>query len=112
MVWPLSHTPEAVANADDRIHALPRGTLVEIYGEWLAAYNDDGEFDSQAFDEAKYNAALAHAESLADDVLADYISERAIDHGLTTNGGHFLYACPSGCHLVSFDSPTEDKIDE
>lgn len=113
MPWALSHTDDAIINACERINALPFATLVEIYGEWMASFDEDGAFDADAFDQSRYNAATEHAATLPSDVLADYIADRAIDHGLTTHGGHHLYACPSGCHLVSFEPlAEEDSGDE
>lgn len=113
MPWELSHSDEAIGNACERIYAMATETLVEIYGESLAAYDEDGAFDASAFDQSRYNAAIAHAATLSGEVLADYIVDRALDHGLTTNGGHHLYACPSGCHLVSFEPlAEEDSGDE
>jgi len=45
------------------------------------------------------------AKDVPDDVLADYIYERAETQSLAENGGHNAYCCPygCGCHTVSLD---------
>lgn len=112
MAWSWSHTNEAYAAAEQNVRNQDREWLEIVYGEWHAAeLDDDGELDINSFNEEQYNEALAEAKELADDVLADYIWERMSDAATCDNGGFNAWACPSGCHTVSFSFPKEEHDD-
>lgn len=108
MAWSWSHTGEAYAAARDNLARLPKEELEIIFAEWRAAQGKGGVIeDSNRFSEKKYFRALAFAKTLPDDVLADFIWERAEESATCDNGGFNAWVCPSGCHRVSFD-PHDD----
>lgn len=69
-------------------------------------------WDSNAFDQDAYTTAIEDAKFLTDDVLADYVADRAEEHAMCDNGGHDAWVCPSGCHTVSFSSREELEQEE
>ena len=101
MAWEWSHTTEAYVNACDNVHNRDRDWLMVVYAEWEA--KSDPNRVANGFSQRKYKRALGHAKKLPNDVLADYIWEKMEEQRLCTNGGHNAWACPWGCHLVSFD---------
>ena len=111
MAWSWSHTNEAYSNAYQNVQNKDREWLEVCYAEWHAAepYDEDsamaGELDPNSFNEEKYNEALedVHENEIPNDVLADYIWERMSEAATCDNGGFNAWACPSGCHTVSFD---------
>lgn len=107
MAWSWSHTAEAYENACENVHNRDRAWLEVVYAEWHACQSPSE--DSEEFNQRKYNTALRRAKKLPTDVLADYIWERMSEYATCTNGGYEAYACPYGCHLVSFDH--EETID-
>ena len=112
MAWSWSHTAEAYANCYANVQNKPKEWLDVVYAEWHACEtDDDGQLDINSFNEEAYNAALAEAKELTDDVLADYIWERMSEAATCDNGGFNAWACPSGCgpHLVPFDLEEEDE---
>ena len=107
MAWSWSHSHEAYHNACENVHNKDREWLEIVYAEWHAC--KDPNEDCNEFNERKYNRALKRAKKLPGDVLADYIWERMEEYATCTNGGWQAWCCPSGCHLVSFDSESEDE---
>jgi hypothetical protein len=108
MAWSWSHTTTAYENVRENVHNKDREWLEVAFAEWHACTNPHEACDE--FNTRKYNAALKRARNLPQDVLADYIWERMSDYAVCTNGGWDAYACPSGCHLVSFDyEETEEE---
>ena len=103
MAWSWSHTQEAYAACRDNLMCYtPKGTLNVIFAEWEAHKKpDDG--DDENFDVAEYHAALKKARRTARAELADHIWERMEEQATCTNGGHQAWACPFGCHEISFD---------
>jgi hypothetical protein len=113
MAWSWSHTTEAYDNAQENLSLLPREDLEVIYAEWRAAQSKSGRVDdSNYFNEKKYLRALKFAKTLPDDVLADFIWERASEHATCDNGGFNAWVCPSGCHSVPFGKPDDDDADD
>ncbi len=108
MAWEWSHSHEAYAYAEERLHHLPRKLLKQIYAEWKA--HTSGEEDIGAFNTEKYDQAMKETRKLHSDVLADFIWERASEQATCTNGGWEAWLCPfgCGCHMVPF-SPKGGK---
>lgn len=98
MAWSWSHTNEAYANAYNNLHNQPREWLNVCIAEWNA------EKQLHAGKLARYPKSLAWAESLpADDIAADFIWEKMEVQATCDNGGFNAWACPFGCHTVTFD---------
>jgi hypothetical protein len=116
MAWSWSHTQQAYANAEANLRTLPKETLEIIFAEWRAAQGKHGVIDPVCpnFSERKYDRALKHAKTLPDDVLADFIWERASEFATCDNGGFEAWMCPHGCgpHCVSFSPPEDDPGDD
>jgi hypothetical protein len=66
------------------------------------------------FSERRYERALKHAKTMPDDVLADFIWEKASEFATCDNGGFGAWMCPHGCgpHCVSFNPPEDDPGDD
>jgi len=110
MAWSWSHTQAAYEAAEKNLRALPKETLDIIFAEWRAAQGKGGIIhDHNEFNQKKYDRALAYAQSMTDEVLADFIWEQASEYATCDNGGHEAWMCPSGCgcHTVSFSAPDE-----
>ena len=109
MAWSWSHTVQAYADVAENVHNKDREWLEVVFAEWHACKNP--QEDSDQFSQYKYNVALKRAKKLPEDMLADYICERMEEYATCTNGGHYAYACPSGCgcHLVSFSHEDTDE---
>jgi hypothetical protein len=114
MAWEWSHTQEAYGNARRNLEGKSREWLNEVFGEWraesdrlvfhrrpIADFCDNGGFDGEAYD-----AALLLAVDLPDEALIEEIWERMSSQRTCDNGGFNAWACPSGCHTISF-SPSE-----
>ena len=106
MAWSWSHTAEGMENVRQNIMAQDREWLEVVYAEWHARVSVEDTPDE--FNEHDYQRALQHAKTLPDDVLADYVWERASEHATCENGGFEAHCCPFGCacHMVSFDLET------
>lgn len=110
MAWSWNHAAYAYDNARENLGELDHDTLCVIYAEWRAAQGKGGHIhDCEDFCMRKYERALKHAKTLPDDVLADFIWERASEHATCDNGGFNAWMCPSGCHTVPFSQPEEDE---
>jgi hypothetical protein len=112
MAWSWSHTQQAYAEAEDNLRNLSKEALEIIFAEWRAAQGKHGVIDPVCpnFSERKYDRALKHAKTLPDDVLADFIWEKASEQATCDNGGFEAWMCPHGCgpHCVSFNPPEDD----
>ena len=109
MPWEWSHTPEAYADAQANLEAMPKEELEVIYAEWIA-YAPEGHFSENGFsgddfDADAYADAHLEAKSLAASDLADTIWQLASDQATCDNGGFNAWVCPfgCGCHKVPFD---------
>jgi len=105
MAWSWSHTSEAYDNASANLLALDHATLVEIVTEWDAYRPDAEDADSEGFSIEAHTAAHA-ADAYRDmcsDSIADLIWDRMSEQATCDNGGFNAWACPYGCHTVSFD---------
>ena len=108
MAWSWSHSQEAYENARENLSTLDRETLEIIFAEWRAAQGKGGIIHNHNhFHQRKYDRALKHAKTLPDDVLADFIWERASEQATCDNGGWNAWMCPSGCHTVPFSLVAE-----
>jgi hypothetical protein len=108
MAWSWSHTQEAYDNAYNNLHHEGREWLEIVYAEWEASKTDN-EDDFEPFDEELYDKALMKAKDLPDDVLVDYIYDQMSEQATCDNGGFNAWACPYGCHTVSFDKEKEEE---
>lgn len=113
MAWSWSHTGEAYQAAESNLRKLDSETLQIIFAEWRASQEKGGGIDqcSPSFSERKYNRALKYAKTLPDDILADFIWEKASEFATCDNGGFNAWMCPHGCgcHCVPFD--TEEELE-
>jgi hypothetical protein len=109
MAWQWSHTTEAYTNAYNNLHALSQETLAIILAEWEAV--DDPDEWAEGFNPEKYEEALERFQDLPADALADEIWPRMEALATCTNGGWAAWACPDGCHLVSFSKPDEEDYE-
>ena len=105
MAWSWSHTNEAYENARLNLCDLNHGDLQVIYSEWLASCSREeapGGFNEDAFE-----VAMSISARMSDEHLIDYIwshmSDESAGGRTCDNGGFNAWACPSGCHTVSFD---------
>lgn len=111
MAWGWSHTAEAYENARENVNSLPRSDLLIIYAEWKAymAGKEADPQDHEPFDEQAYFEVLSREESLRHglgtpcDIMADCVWEWMEQQAICDNGGFRAWACPYGCHTVSFD---------
>ena len=112
MTWEWSHSPEAYDNArenlDNRLERAENGDrhelawLAEAYGEWSAGkYDGDYHRWLKAYRQA-YRRAVRFIRSDRGVIITESIWDAMADHRACTNGGWEAYACPDGCHLVSF----------
>lgn len=107
-----SHTHEAYNNAYENLHEQSRKFLCESLAEWDAHVCDEeflAHFDPDIYEKA-YNEYFDSI--LANDIIADSVWEKMSDEvsGMTCdNGGFNAWACPYGCHTVSFDRKKSDN---
>jgi hypothetical protein len=116
MAWSWSHTQQAYANARENLSEMDREQLEIIFAEWRAAQGKHGVIDPVCpnLSERKHDRALKHAKTLPDDVLADFIGEKASEQATCDKGGFEAWMCPNGCgpHSVSFSPPEDDPGDD
>ena len=105
MAWEWSHTDGAYRNAQANLELLDQRTLCIIYAEWKACGKDEhGNWDGNIFNQVTYHKHFKEAEcELQLETIMQYIWDRMNELRTCTNGGQYAYACPSGCHTVSFD---------
>lgn len=105
MTWEWSHTDEAYANAQENVYSLSRKRLLEILREW--AYHDrETKGTLRTRTNSKRVAGFRLPNGLArmpKDLLAENVWSRMSEFATCDNGGFNAYACPDGCHTVSFD---------
>jgi len=106
MTWEWSHSPEAYADAKRNLEEKDSDWLRTVYAEWKA--HTSREDDEWAFNEEKYKAALAEANTLTDEQMINFIWEQMSELANCTNGGHEAHCCPFGCHMVPFHYQGED----
>ena len=104
MVWQWSHTAEGIDNARTRLELKSRRWLVTVYAEWQARICH--EDDEDEFSDPKYRAARKEARQLDDEMLIDAIWNCMCELEYCDNGGFQAWACPFGCHTLSFSQPT------
>jgi len=111
MAWEWSHSNTGLENARENLFQRSIKTLIEIRAEW-DAWNGEGSsisnFDLDTFKRRKKElSAAVKSKQLAHDALADDIWDKMCQLRTCTNGGHYAYACPFGCHQVSFSTFAE-----
>jgi len=128
MAWELSHAPEALAGARDRLYKKPIGWLLvclaenkaQIFGE----VDEDGDPVADYFcletyeleyeklkQTDKENKAEGVGPQSRKDNLAEAIWKYAEEDIRTTdNGGRNMHMCFSGCHSIAF--PKQDMLDK
>jgi hypothetical protein len=98
MSWEWSHTSEAYGNAYANVRRLPREELLEILGEWRYYRREHrGITGPTPF---KLHASILELDT---DTLADMVWAFMEGYRRCSSGGWRAYACPDGCHTVSFD---------
>lgn len=104
MAWEWSHSPEAYENAKKNLTDLSQEVLATIYSEIIGYKHDelceDGEL---TFKYSMYEAERQNALKREKDFLIGFIWAFMEDFRTCDNGGYNAYACPHGCHTVSFD---------
>lgn len=103
MAWEWSHTVEAMQNAAANVKAKDREWLRTVYAEWKAKQPSAYDADHDGFSMVAFKSAVLQSERLYDGSMADYICDKMEQQALCDNGGHSAWACPYGCHKVSFD---------
>lgn len=115
MAWSWSHSTEAYQNARENLEKQSIDFLRAVYAEWNAqanaenAYDDIGDSDEPGFDEQQYYQAYQEACEIPDDILCDFIWNKMEEQATCDNGGFNAWACPYGCHLISFSEENEDE---
>jgi hypothetical protein len=106
MAWEWSHTAEGVANALKNIAHQSDEWLKVVYGEWTAWIPN---WDMEDFSAKNYNLGYRLAEKkILDgdrDLVIEDIQTMMERQALSDRGGFHAWACPYGCHIVSFDAP-------
>lgn len=102
MAWSWSHTDEAYENARLELDQKSTKWLMEVYVEWKCHYVD--EYGNPEMDITPEMVAKAEdeAKSLPISAIIDFIWERMSENATCDNGGFNAWACPFGCHTVSF----------
>jgi hypothetical protein len=105
--WGWSHTPDAYENARTNMRDWTTDQLHEIYREWIMKDKGKHVLDYDPGRKAPYPdiklPTTADGTPLADDLIADYIWERAEKQALCDDGGAEAWVCPFGCHTVPFE---------
>lgn len=110
MAWSWSHTPGAYTAARDNLSRLPKKEIRVIWAEWKAhCSREDVE---GGFDKSKYEWAMAEARTIPSDVLVDEIWNNMEELATCDNGGWNAWACPFGCHMVSFSFTSKRRQKE
>lgn len=107
MAWSWSHTPDGIQNVLDNISKLSDAQLATIFGEWCASTPGTDSFNEKVYHRAR-KVAYRLIEEGCRDVLIEVVQTRTENLGLCTNGGHYAWVCPYGCHFVSFSPETEE----
>jgi hypothetical protein len=117
MPWQWSHTAEGIANARANLALMDRDRLNEAFAEIEALgkkwFNDaeSRDYSSPPFYPSIHAKAFARAKKLPHDVVADWVWEFAEEYATCDNGGFNAWACPHGCHTVSFSASGEEEDD-
>lgn len=109
MAWELSVSGEVLEIISDRVNAMPRAWLVEVWSEIeTSRYGETWDKEWEMI----YRDALVSASKIDDQSLADAILEFTEQHRTSSNGGHYAHCCPYGCsaHLVPIE-PMETDVD-
>lgn len=105
MAWEWSHTNEAYAAAYENLHCQPREWLNVCLAEWQATKHGTELSGNPQFRTNRYDKCLAWVKTLpANDIVADAVWDYMEELRTCDNGGFNAWACPYGCHTVSFDS--------
>ena len=114
MAWSWCHSAEAYENLHDNIARQPIEWLRVVWAEWEAQRPNAKDSDCGGFSPFWYKRALAKAQKLSADTLADSIYERASEQAICDNGGFMAHCCPygCGCHCLSFDPDDDDDDDD
>ena len=105
MAWEWSHTQEAYETARKNLGKKARRWLEVCWAEWCATtFKREETLEGPEFDGEEYERELdiVKEEKPDKEDLAQRIWDRMEQLRTCTNGGHEAYACPFGCHLVSF----------
>jgi len=109
MAWEWSHTQEGYNNAYENLKNLEYDDLLTIYAEIVTCQcaNRDSDYPYQHtgtlyFNEDVYNGVRCAAEKLDAMILIEFIWQEMNIFRTCDNGGWNAWACPHGCHTVSF----------
>jgi hypothetical protein len=118
MVWDWSHSPEAYATLRENMQWLIESGLAHFSDAPTLQNLADMEFCVESWAECKLNAEgkqcnvetfdVAFMRGLelfrmGGDAFLDSWWDMVSDIRLCTNGGHYAYVCPFGCHKLPFD---------
>lgn len=111
MSWEWSHSPEAYAAARRNLDNLSPGEIRVIWAEWEATdFKYPDTLEGPSLDVERYENAHRRAQVLSPEYLCADIWNRMEALRTCENGGAMAWACPYGCHLVSFSD--EEVCDE
>lgn len=110
MAWSWSHTEEAYQAAKLNLRLLDAEELRTIYAEWIA-WTGHGPNTSE-LDLEIYNTAFNESAAMNPAQLINEIWPRMETNATCDNGGFHAWACPFGCHTVSFTEPKDLKEPE
>lgn len=105
MQW--SYGVEALMDARDNLENCPEDFLRMAWAE-IQGTRSTPDFDHVA-GEARCEEALARAEHIPSDILADGIWEWAETERTCSGDFHEVYVCPYGCHRVSVDGRVSEE---
>ena len=101
MAWEWSHAPEAYDDARTNLENQDHEFLAVCLAEWQGSRRNGFDWNLSN----RYDKSLAWAQAQTNETLAELIWDRmsSEDGGRTCdNGGFDAWACPYGCHTVSF----------
>jgi len=99
MSWEWSHSVEAYENAKRNLEKLDEDTLHIIAVEWFAYEFARGSDTPSKYDFDKAQEIVDNSRNLD---FCEFIWEKMEQLALCDNGGWNAWACPFGCHTVSF----------
>ena len=105
MAWSWDHTAEGYANARDRLSGKSRGWLATVLAEWQLQ-DEVVEYGSVSWSasEVLLNGMTdRNVAKYTHDELVEKVWDKAEAYATCENGGHYLWMCPSGCHMVAPD---------
>ena len=105
MAWEWSHSEEAYNNARENLNNIPLSELLIIWGEIQASGVNEWEKigHATAFDQDVYETTINGGPYTCQDLVKKIWDHMKNKNKTCDNGGFNAWACPYGCHTVSFD---------